>query len=220
VAIGNLDISNCADSGVRVQLPKTLQNVAMLYFSIHHNRGQDGAGLSVVTGTATLKYMDMSYNNASRNGGGLYVGASACVTFAVRFDTEDSSRPLHTFTQNWAKGKGGAVYLDNPNCRIDVDGNRVLYVRDATFSNNTAQQAGGAVYVFSGNPVLQETAALFYSLRTQALDLGFVRAEFIGNTVRVNINFTQPQAWAHHKSAHAELTSVRCNVHDSTSSIQ
>jgi hypothetical protein len=216
VAIGNLDISNCGRSAVLVDLPKPSHSVNMLYFSLHHNNGQRGAGLNVVTGEAFLNYVDMSDNRASGNGGGLFVGRNACVTFLDRLSNhpEDSSQPRFSFTHNWAKGKGGAVYLDNPYCRYDadVDRSRILYVRDATFSNNTAQHAGGAVYVFSGNPVLLESAAQTYALRTQALDLGFLRAEFVGNTVGVHTDRTRSTPLARHQPAHAELMKSCCRT--------
>jgi hypothetical protein len=60
VAVGNLDISTCKASGVVVDLPTAAHQVEMLYFSLHHNSGQSGAALKVVTGGATMHYMDMS----------------------------------------------------------------------------------------------------------------------------------------------------------------
>jgi predicted outer membrane repeat protein len=182
VSIANLDISNCTDSGVVVNLTTSAYQVDMLYFSLHHNSGLFGAGLKVVTGSATLNYIDISNNSASRNGGGLFVDSNACVTFEERF--HDSAASRFTFAHNRVEGKGGAIYMDRPNCAFATNPSLSLYVRDARFSNNTAQQAGGAVYLITGNPVLQEPAAQLNDWVKQAVSLGFVRTDFIGNKVR------------------------------------
>jgi predicted outer membrane repeat protein len=110
------------------------------------------------------------------------VGSNACVAFATGPTASAGMR--FTFTNNQAEGKGGAIYINNPNCTISILSS---YVRDATFLNNTAQQAGGAVYVING-PSMQEYAAHASAVQTQQVDVGFLHSNFIGNKV----SFTVP----------------------------
>lgn len=92
------------------------------------NKAQSSSGILVAGGTVSLEGVEISHNETSGTGAGLYIMNEAAVT--VGSGT--------MITHNTAKGTGGAG--------IHITGAPAVTLDGAVITDNTAAQAGGGVY--------------------------------------------------------------------------
>jgi predicted outer membrane repeat protein len=195
VYVGNLDISNCTTSAVVVNSTATEGWAALLFADLHHNKGHSGGAMRVNNGSLMLDHVDMRHNEATTNGGALYVSLGACITFGKdlgRFMNITTSLPYsassgttraYRFLHNRA-ASGGAMYLDRPTCKFyALEKVSTIYIGSATFHNNTADKDGGAISISNGKGLsLKELAGR--SKVNQATDMALMFADFVDNKVR------------------------------------
>ena len=124
--------------GAAVWVEETGCMVEIINTKIHHNLADDddgdGGAIQINGGNVTIKKSVISFNEAGRNGGAVYVYNG---NLAIDKDT--------VISYNVAKKEGGAVYADSKADEVKLEG---------CFIGNSANEEGGAVYVnsnISGN---------------------------------------------------------------------
>jgi hypothetical protein len=114
--------------------------------TISGNKGEDGGGVNVLSGTFTMSDDAQIHGNNAKNGGGVYVTGSG--TFNMKGGTISGN----TTTTN----SGGGVY---------VIGSGTFNMNDGTISGNTTANSGGGVYV-GNNSTFTKTGGTIWGYDT------------------------------------------------------
>lgn len=129
--------------------------------SVHTLYGE-GGGIFIESSNVFIDNSIFSNNNASNNGGAIYVN------WGVNLNLSNSN-----FTYNWAK-YGGGIFLNIPSPNITI----------CKFSNNHAEDGGGGIYVNNGGIYLSDS---FFDKNTASNNGGAI---FINENAKSNINKT------------------------------
>ena len=145
--IGQTTTINAQDGGTAVTINGS-PTVQMQNFIIQNGSSAEGAGIHLNGGDLTLLNVTLSGNDATNQGGALYVASGSSITL------NDVTMNLNT-----AVNVGGAIYnngsLTATNLTVTdstatngagLYNNNTALINDGTFQRNTAVQNGGAIY--------------------------------------------------------------------------
>lgn len=135
---------------------------------IHHNVVEvdygDGGAIQINNGTVTVENSEISFNEAGRNGGAVYISNGNLVLdekSVISYNTSnkegggiyvdknaDKVTVKGYFVGNYAEEEGGAIYVNST-----INGENGVTVSDAEMMGNTSKGNGGAVYVDPDNDI-------------------------------------------------------------------
>lgn len=159
--IGQTTTINAQDGGTAVTINGS-PTVQMQNFIIQNGSSTEGAGIRLNGGNLTLLNVTLSGNDATNQGGALYVASGSSITL------NDVTMNLNT-----AVNVGGAIYnngsLTATNLTVTdstatngagLYNNNTALINDGTFQRNTAAQSGGAVFNAVGGDLTLEISGV------------------------------------------------------------